>query len=424
MASLPLGYAGRATWGLGRRLVGAQADAVSRDVQQRTAEQVFQVLGELKGGAMKFGQALSVFESVLPEELAAPYRAALTQLQDSAPPMDSATVRQVLAAELGSRWRDQLVELDPDPAAAASIGQVHRGRWHDGREVAVKVQYPGAGDALSADLRQIGRIATLLQTLVPNVDVKPLVAELRARIEEELDYTLEAQAQQAFADAFVDDPEFEVPAVVANTRAVLVSTWMESQSSLARLIAEGSQQERDHYGHRYVRFLFDGPRRTGLLHADPHPGNFRVLAGGRLGVVDYGAVARLPDAQLPLPIGRLLRAAVDDDYDAVHAGLRAEGFIKPGTDLPVQLMRDFLAPFVEPASRETFRFSREWMRSQAIRVNDPRKEGFSTSLKINLPPSYLLIHRVWIGSIGVLCQLGAEAPFRAICEESLPGFAD
>jgi hypothetical protein len=105
-------------------------------------------------------------------------------------------------------------------------------------------------------------------------------------------------------------------------------------------------------------------------------------------------------------------------------GLRNEGFIKPGIDLPVDLVRDFLAPFVEPAQSETFHFSREWMRAQAQRFNDPRKEGFSTSLKINLPPSYLLIHRVWIGSIGVLCQLGAEAAFRAICEESLPGFAD
>ena len=424
MASLPLGYAGRATWGLGRRLVGAQADTVSREVQQRTAEQVFQVLGELKGGAMKFGQALSVFESVLPEDLAAPYRAALTQLQDSAPPMDGSTVRRVLAAELGARWREQLVELDPDPAAAASIGQVHRGRWHDGREVAIKVQYPGAGEALSSDLRQIGRMASMLQPLVPGIDVKPLVAELRARIEEELDYSLEAQAQQVFAEAFAGDPDFEVPEVVTNTPAVLVSTWMESHSSLARLIAEGSQEDRDHFGHLYVRFLFDGPRRTGLLHADPHPGNFRVLADRRLGVVDYGAVARLPEGRLPEPIGRLLRAAVDDDYTAVVDGLRAEGFIKPGIDLPVDLVRDFLAPFVEPAQSETFRFSREWMRAQAQRFNDPRKEGFSTSLKINLPPSYLLIHRVWIGSIGVLCQLGAEAAFRAICEESLPGFAD
>jgi hypothetical protein len=108
----------------------------------------------------------------------------------------------------------------------------------------------------------------------------------------------------------------------------------------------------------------------------------------------------------------------------VRDGLRGEGFIKPGVEIPTELLRDFLSPFIEPARTESFRFSREWMRTQAARVNDPRKEGFSTSLKINLPPSYLLIHRVWIGSIGVLCQLGAESSFRSICEESLPGFAD
>jgi predicted unusual protein kinase regulating ubiquinone biosynthesis (AarF/ABC1/UbiB family) len=424
LATLPLGFAGRATAGLGRRLAGVPSERVVTDVQARTAEQVFKVLGELKGGAMKFGQALSVFEAALPDDLAAPYRATLTQLQDSAPPMDAATVHRMLATELGPRWRERLVELDDDPAAAASIGQVHRGRWHDGREVAVKVQYPGAGDALRSDLRQIARLSRLLGPVLPGIEVKPLIDELRDRVVEELDYDLEAAAQQVFAEAYATDPDVEVPDVVAHTKRVLVSTWMESTSSLARLIAEGDQVDRDHYGELYVRFLFDGPRRTGLLHADPHPGNFRVLSGRRLGVVDYGSVARLPEGRLPLPIGRLLRRAVEDDYDAVVDGLREEGFIKPGIDIPVEVIRDYLGPFVEPARHETFQFSRAWMRRQAARMNDPRKPAFTTAIRINLPPSYLLIHRVWIGGIGVLSQLGAEAPFRAICEDALPGFAN
>ncbi|MGI8613359.1 MAG: ABC1 kinase family protein [Nocardioidaceae bacterium] len=424
LASLPIGFAGRTTVGLGRRLTGAPADAVKNEVQQRTAEQVFRVLGDLKGGAMKFGQALSVFESALPEELAAPYRATLTRLQDAAPPMDTGTMHRVVAAELGPRWREQLVELDPNPAAAASIGQVHKGRWHDGREVAVKVQYPGAEDALRSDLKQIARLARVLSPMLPGVAVRPLVEELRERIVEELDYDLEAEAQATFAAAYADDPDFEVPQVVASTRALLVTTWMDSTGSLARLIAEGSQADRDHFGERYVRFLFSGPRRTGLLHADPHPGNFRTLADRRLGVVDYGAVARLSERSLPAPIGRLLRRAVDDDYDAVLRGLHDEGFIRDGVDLPMEVLRNYLAPFVEPAKVERFTFSREWMRTQAARINDPRQETLTTALKINLPPSYLLIHRVWIGGIGVLCQLGAEASFRSICEEALPGFAD
>jgi predicted unusual protein kinase regulating ubiquinone biosynthesis (AarF/ABC1/UbiB family) len=422
LASLPLGYAGRATLGLGRRLGGAPAEAVASQVQERTAEQLFKVLGELKGGAMKLGQALSIFESALPESLVAPYRATLTRLQDSAPPMQSGLVHQVLARELGATWRRDLVEFDDDPAAAASIGQVHRGRWRDGREVAVKVQYPGAGDAVMSDLKQLSRAARLFAGLIPGLDVKPLIEELRARVAEELDYRLEADAQRRFAAEFVDDPTIVVPGVVANTETVLVTEWLESRRSLARLIADGTQQERDHFGEVYVRFLFSGPDRTGLLHADPHPGNFRLMDDVRLGVVDYGAVARLPDGALPRVIGRLLRHAVDDDYDAVLDGLREGGFVRPSITIDIDDLRAYLRPFVEPAAVERFKFSREWMRGQFNRLHDPRQTDFSTMLKINLPPDFLLIHRVWLGGIGVLSQLGAEAPFARILAESLPDF--
>jgi predicted unusual protein kinase regulating ubiquinone biosynthesis (AarF/ABC1/UbiB family) len=434
LAALPLGFAGRTAVGVGRRIGGAPAEAVMTDVQQRTAEQLFRTLGELKGGAMKFGQALSIFESALPEEIAAPYRAQLTRLQDSAPPMSAGLVQQVMARELGPAWRRQLIEFDENPAAAASIGQVHRGRWSDGREVAIKVQYPGAGEALRADLRQVARLARTIGGMLPGIDVKPLVEELQARVEEELDYQLEAEAQRVFAAEFEDDPEVFVPRVVANTGSVLVSEWVHSVSSMARLIAEGTQEERDHYGERYVRFLFAGPARTGLLHADPHPGNFRIMPGppgangrpglGGLGVVDYGAVARLPERALPRSIGRLMRIATYDDYDEVLTSLRDEGFVKPNIRIEPTELRDYLGPFVEPARVERFKFSRAWMRGQFQRLNDPREPAFTVTLKLNLPPSYLLIHRVWIGGIGVLCQLEAEAPFREILETSLPGFAE
>jgi predicted unusual protein kinase regulating ubiquinone biosynthesis (AarF/ABC1/UbiB family) len=429
LAALPLGFAGRTAMGVGRRLGGAPADAVLTDVQQRTAEQLFRTLGELKGGAMKMGQALSILESALPEEVAAPYRAQLTKLQDSAPPMSGTTVHSVLARELGPGWRKKLVAFDDNPAAAASIGQVHRGRWHDGREVAIKIQYPGAGEALMADLRQLGRVARTFGGMVPGIDIKPLIAELQARVTEELDYSLEAEAQQQFAEEFAGDPDFFVPHVVASTDTVLVSEWVESHSSLARLIAEGTQEERDHYGELYVRFLFAGPARTGMLHADPHPGNFRVLPTadgslGGLGVVDFGAVARLPERELPRSIGTLMRIAMLDDYDEVIGHLRAEGFIKPNIQIDPDDLRDYLGPFIEPAREERFRFSRQWMREQFQRLNDPREPNYTLTLKLNLPPSYLLIHRVWIGGIGVMSQLEASAPFRQILTESLPGFAE
>src|SRR5262249_33672647 len=157
--------------------------------------------------------------------------------------------------------------------------------------VAVKIQYPGAGEALESDLRQISRVAKVVGAWIPGIDIGPLAAELRARVAEELDYSLEAAAQQTFADAFRDDPLIAVPHVVTHPDRVLVSEWVESDRSLARLIADGSQDDRDRYGEVYVRFLFSGPKRAGLLHADPHPGNFRLLPDSRLGVVDYGAVA-------------------------------------------------------------------------------------------------------------------------------------
>src|SRR6476620_2592844 len=202
LAALPLGYAGRNALGFGKRLGGKPAEAVMSEIQQRTAEQLFRTLGELKGGAMKFGQALSVLEAALPDEVAEPYREHLTMLQDSAPPMPTQTVRDALARDLGPDWRQRLVWLDGGPTAAASIGQVHRGRWHDGREGAVKVQYPGAGDALRSDLRQLSRVARTAAPLVPGLDLKPLVEELQARAVDELDYQLEAEAQRTFAAAF------------------------------------------------------------------------------------------------------------------------------------------------------------------------------------------------------------------------------
>jgi predicted unusual protein kinase regulating ubiquinone biosynthesis (AarF/ABC1/UbiB family) len=421
LATLPLGVAGRATVGLGKRIGGKPAELVAAEIQARTADQIFRVLGELKGGAMKFGQALSIIEAALPEELAAPYRATLTKLQDSAPPMPAATTHRVLAQAFGRQWRRKFRSFDDKPAAAASIGQVHRAVWKDGREVAVKVQYPGAADALMADLGQISRMGRVFGSLVPGLDLKPLLAELRERVGEEVDYRLEAEAQRGFAEAFEGDPDFLIPSVVAQSDRAIVSDWIGG-TPLSQVIASGTKEERDRAGLLLVRFFFSGPARAGLLHADPHPGNWRLMPDGRLGVLDYGLVARLPDG-LPPSIGRLLHIAQSGEAEAVLDGLRAEGFVKPSTQIDAQALLDYLMPFVEPASAERFHFTRAWMRSQASRVGDPRSHGYSLGRKLNLPPSYLLIHRVWLGGVGVLCQLDAEGPFRAEMEQWLPGLA-
>ena len=317
--------------------------------------------------------------------------------------------------------------LEGAPSAAASIGQVHRGRWHDGRDVAVKVQYPGAGEALMSDLRQLARVARGIAPVFPGIDIKPLVAELQARAADELDYQLEADAQAAYAEAYRDDPDIVVPDVVEVGEEVLVTEWLESPYSLSRVIREGTQAERDHYGRLFVTFLFEGTRRTGMLHADPHPGNYRVLpdddgSPGRLGVLDFGAVARLPEQKLPEAMGRLMRVAAESSADELVAGLREEGFIKERIQVDPELVLDYLSPFIEATQYETFRFTRSWMREQFERINNPRDPSFTVATKLNLPTSYLLIHRTWLGGLGVLSQLEAEVPFRAIMEEQLPGF--
>ncbi|WP_030762156.1 AarF/ABC1/UbiB kinase family protein [Streptomyces griseus] len=429
LAALPLGFAGRATWGLGKRIGGKSAEFVARELQERTAEQLFRVLGELKGGAMKFGQALSVFESALPEEVAGPYRAALTKLQEAAPPMPVRTVHAVLAERLGAEWRELFLEFEDKPSAAASIGQVHRAVWHDGREVAVKVQYPGAGEALLSDLAQLGRFARLLGPLVPGIEVKPLIAELRERVAEELDYALEARSQQEHAEVFADDPDVVVPAVVHQAEQVLVTEWLEG-IPLAEVIAEGAPEERDRAGQLLARFLFSGPARTGLLHADPHPGNFRLLpaagsdgpAGWRLGVLDFGTVDRLPGG-LPETIGTCLRMALAGEAEPVYALLRAEGFVKESVALDPDEVLEYLRPIIEPAGEESFVFTRGWMRTQAARIADPRSPAHQLGRQLNLPPSYLLIHRVTLSTIGVLCQLDARVRLRDELTAWLPGFA-
>lgn len=426
LAALPLGFAGRATWSLGKRIGGMSAELVGRELQQRTADQLFRVLGELKGGAMKFGQALSVFESALPEEIAGPYRAALTKLQEAAPPMPTSTVHSVLTERMGDDWRELFLEFDDRPAAAASIGQVHRAVWHDGREVAVKVQYPGAGEALLSDLGQLSRFVRLLGPLIPGMDMKPLVAELRARVSEELDYALEAEAQRAHAEEFADDPDVRVPDVVHQSEQVLVTEWIDG-TPLSEVITEGTPEQRDRAGQLLARFLFSGPARTGLLHADPHPGNFRLLPDGdggwQLGVLDFGTVDRLPGG-LPSTIGACLRMTLDGEADAVYALLRGENFVKEDIELDPTAVLDYLLPIIEPAQVESFEFTRGWMRSQAARIADPRSPAHQLGRQLNLPPSYLLIHRVTLSTIGVLCQLGATVRLRDELEDWLPGFLD
>jgi predicted unusual protein kinase regulating ubiquinone biosynthesis (AarF/ABC1/UbiB family) len=423
LASIPLGVAGRAVGGWGKRLAGQNADQVSAEMSAKTAEQLFAVLGTLKGGAMKFGQALSVFEAAIPNDMAEPYREALTKLQSAAPPMSIQTTRRVLTEQLGRKWTERFASFDDEPAAAASIGQVHRAVWHDGRVVAVKVQYPGADQALMSDLRQLQRFSRLFQAVVPGTEVKPLLQELTDRMSEELDYRSEAKHQRAFAKAFDGDPHVLVPKVVASAPKVLVTEWVEG-TPLSRVIREGDRAERDLAGLRLAEFHYSSPERVGLLHSDPHPGNFMITADDRLCVIDFGAVAHLPDG-LPPAHGRMMRLALEGRSCELLDLLREEKFIRADSrqQPEAEHVYAYLAPFVEPLQSETFHFTRRWMQKQAMRVSNMRGQDFRTGRSLNLPPQYLLLHRVLGGSTGILCQLDAELPVRELITRWQPGFA-
>jgi hypothetical protein len=305
---LPAAHAGRAALGLGKRLGGRPAESVAAQVQARTAAQLFQTLGQLKGGAMKVGQALSAMEAALPAELAAPYRDALERLQEAAPPMPGDVVHQVLAEELGVGWRQRFRSFDDRPAAAASIGQVHRAVWNDGTTVAVKVQYPGAADALLADVRQLDRLVPLARLGAPSVDLPALFGHLRLRLADELDYEREAEAQRAFAAAFAGHQDYVVPRVVEVAPRVLVSEWLDG-TPLSAVVRHGASDVRDRAGLLLLRLLLSAPDRLGRVHGDPHPGNFRIDDHGRLIVLDFGSSEPMAEGWPPR-LGRLLRAGI------------------------------------------------------------------------------------------------------------------
>jgi predicted unusual protein kinase regulating ubiquinone biosynthesis (AarF/ABC1/UbiB family) len=422
LASLPAYSGALGLEGLWRRRVLHQdAAAVESDLRRRSTERTRRVLGGLKGGALKTGQLLSTVEMLFPPDPEGSWRQALTDLQESNPPLPFDEIRPLLVEGLGPDWRGFVCEIDEVATAAASIGQVHRGVWHDGRSIAIKVQYPGVREAITADLRALAWSTRAMSVVARGVSMPPLVGEIRTRLVEELDYVHEGHVQQAFARAFADDDEVVVPAVLHAASRVLVTEWIDG-TPLARLgDDEATQPMRDAIGERYQRFLLSGPSRTGYLHTDPHPGNFRRLDDGRLGVMDFGSSLALPQG-MPSAFGRLMRVMQQSDEEAVLAGLRAEGFVKPGRTVDAAKLVDYLAPFSEPAKHERFTFTRDWLRTEFARVNDPRNPEFAVALQLDIPAELLFTHRVWLGVIGVLSQLGATVPVRPELERWLPGF--
>jgi predicted unusual protein kinase regulating ubiquinone biosynthesis (AarF/ABC1/UbiB family) len=451
LAALPLRHA------IGAAAAASRLSRVTADqVAARTAERLFGTLGQLKGGAAKLGQAMSVFEAAMPEEVAAPYREALRRLTDAAPPMPAEAARRVVSTELmtafGARWRERLVAFDDAPAAAASIGQVHRGRWRDDHgqiiEVAVKVQYPGVDKALRSDLRQaqlLGRVMSRLTRL----NVAGLADELATRIVEELDYAREGRIQSQVAAAFTEPLPDEiakaraagvreppgrtnitVPAVYAATSRVLVTGWLDGVSLSALLdgrtdllpvgwreLSPGDAADR---AARLLGHAIYAPAAgAGWMHADLHPGNFLLLPGGRLGMLDFGAVAATPGG-IPAPFGQLAAAVLAGDGQSTVRLARQVGALAPDVDLDPHLIIELLHPIVATAATDSFRYSRPWLRGLMAHFTDPR---FAPALRVLSPPrEYALVWRATLSAAGLFSQLGATVPTRGFHLTYSPGF--
>ncbi|WP_194836158.1 AarF/ABC1/UbiB kinase family protein [Nocardia sp. XZ_19_369] len=428
LAKIPLGIAGRAAVGFGKKLAGGDKSEINAQLNQKAAEQLFTVLGELKGGAMKFGQALSVMEAAVPEEFGEHYREALTKLQAAAPPMPAETVHRVLDQQLGTQWRQRFQEFDDSPAASASIGQVHKAVWSDGRTVAVKVQYPGADEALRADLKTLNRMTGLLASVIPGADVKPILAEITERTEEELDYRNEAANQRAFAKGFDGHQEIVVPKVVASAPKVIVTEWLDGTavSSIIQAGAadpEGTRELRNRVATLMGRFHFSSPETVGLLHADPHPGNFMMLADGKLAVIDFGACAPLPNGFPPV-LGQMLALSVEERFEELTELMYDNGWVIPGRTVTHQEIADYLRPFTDPIKSDSFHFTRKWMQRVAGKASDISSQEMKTARALQLPAEYVMIFRVLGGSVGILAQLDAELPFMELVRTWMPGFRE
>jgi predicted unusual protein kinase regulating ubiquinone biosynthesis (AarF/ABC1/UbiB family) len=451
LAALPLRHAAR-TVAAASRLSSTAAE----EVAARTAEQVFATLGELKGGAAKLGQALSVFEAALPEEVAKPYRSALSRLTDATPAMPAEVARRVVAADLslayGTDWRGRLVDFDDIPAAAASIGQVHRGRWRDDGgnlvDVAVKVQYPGVAKALRSDLRT-ARLLGRVMARMTGLDIAGLTNELAARIVEELDYVREGRVQNEVAAAFtrripeplslaraagVREPpgrsSVVVPRVYAATPRVLVSTWLGGAPLTALLdghtdsLPSGWRQldrgDAANLAARLIGHAVYAPAAcAGWMHADPHPGNFLLLPDGRLGLLDFGSVAAMPDGS-PEPLGRLAASVLAADGPATVRWARQAGLLTPNVTIEPELLIELVHPVVATAAQDSFTYSPAWLRALMTHLAQPRFAAVRREL--TAPRDYALIWRGVLSVAGLYARLGATVPSRAFELAYSPGF--
>jgi predicted unusual protein kinase regulating ubiquinone biosynthesis (AarF/ABC1/UbiB family) len=385
---------------------------------EELADEVVDVLASLRGGAMKIGQMASFIDvDFIPAEHRDTYQQKLAALRDSAPPMSWKQVRSVLEREWGEPPESVLDELEHDAAAAASIGQVHRGRLPDGRSVAVKVQYPEIADALEADLGTAAIVARLAKAIAPGVDPNLVMAEIRDRILEELDYELEAQSQRAFARAYRGHPFAHVPDVVTSlsARRVLVSEWVDGRPFAEMLSLP--DDERGRIGEIIFRFFYGSLHWLGRFNVDAHPGNYLLLDDGRLAFFDFGSVKEMEATRLRAG-RRLMMAAREPSDEAVVDVLRELGYIRNGsTPNAARMAAQVRIPNEWALTDRNFALDRAYVRGLLAGTSQINAETLRLARTIAFPAEDLMLNRMGIGVVAVLGQLGVTRNWYRILRE-------
>jgi len=401
-----------------------RADAATGERAAALARELVEQLGQMRGAAMKVGQVLSTIDfTALPEEEREHFKQTLAALRDDVPPLPFRQVEKLLRDELGERPSAVFASFEEEAFAAASIGQVHRAVTHDGRAVAVKVQYPGVAEAVDTDLRNLTLLLPLVKRLAPGLDVKALYGELRERIAEELDYELEAQNQRAIARAHRGHPFAVVPAVLTelSARRVLVTELLVGERFEA--VKRRDAATRDRFGEMVFRFYFGLVHHMGRVSGDPHPGNYLLLEDGRVGFLDFGLMRVLEreylDAESAIAV-----AVEERDAASVHALLARLGYLpEPDTFVPEDLLGQLAAMgawYMEPGAR---RFSPQWVAELLDSTTGPRSPWFGQMRRQSLPPQALLLRRMEGLVLSSLGEARACADWHAIAREYYAGGA-
>jgi predicted unusual protein kinase regulating ubiquinone biosynthesis (AarF/ABC1/UbiB family) len=407
---------GTLTTNLGRSEEGKQAALERRHLE--AAEQIVAALGTMKGAAMKLGQVMSFLDvGLVPEEYREEFQRKLGELRDAAPKVRFDDMRKVIESDLEQPLGEAFDAFDEDPIAAASIGQVYRARLHDGRDVAVKVQYPGVAQAVRADMQNLGLILRLMKRVAPGLDVKATAEEIRSRIGEELDYELEAQNQRRLARIFRGHPFIVVPDVVTglSRERVLVSDYVSGAGFDA--VKQMDQATRDRVGEIVFRFFFGCMYRHHQFSGDPHPGNFLLMADGSVAFLDFGLFKVMPAELLDIELA-CQRAGHEGDGEELKRIWTETGFLQnPDRFRPDKLLAQFRDATWWYVLDEEIALEPEIATQVMIDMSDPRSEHFGQMRHETLPADHLFGRRVEMLTLAVLSQLRARGNFHRVARE-------